>query len=669
MGSFVSYHTLKQINCLRRVIGSACFFLLVLGAISELDAQVNLNVDSQLLALKKLPQDTNRVNSYLKLGKAYNSLGVYDSAIYFGTHALQLSQKLKFTRGVAVSNVDVAVGYWYVGNYSQALSMNYKALDIFDSIGDQKGIAQVYNNMGIVYASQENFAKALECYFKTLTIKKELGDSKGMGSTLINIGATYDKLKEFDKSFAYYREALVIKLSMKDEKGEAICLMNIGLVYSNMENNDSALFYYNRSLELRRKINDRRGIVSSLGSLGQAHVSLHNYSLAEQLLIEADSISNSIGTLDLTKSIWLQLSILYDSTNRPVQALVAYKKYTKLKDSINLQEAQRGADKLEMNYKFEKERLALQKEQEKKDALAAEADKRQMVWIIGVSTVLVVVTFFSLFLFTRLRIIRKQKGIIERQKILVEERSREVSDSIAYAKRIQYTLLAHDTLLRENLPEHFVLFQPKDIVSGDFYWGTVLGSRFYLAVCDSTGHGVPGAFMSLLNISFLNEAITEKKIVQPNLILDYVREKLIGSVSLDGAQDGMDGTLFCIDKQSHQVTYASANSSPLLVTDNGIVDCASDKMPIGKGEKMTPFQLHTIKPQAGEMLYLFTDGFADQFGGEKGKKFRHSQLKERLSTNKHLAVDQQKEELQSVFDQWKGELEQVDDVLIIGIRF
>nr|MBA3665947.1 SpoIIE family protein phosphatase [Bacteroidota bacterium] len=196
--------------------------------------------------------------------------------------------------------------------------------------------------------------------------------------------------------------------------------------------------------------------------------------------------------------------------------------------------------------------------------------------------------------------IEKQKDQIEHQKQLVEEKQKEIVDSITYAKRIQYALLAHGELLQKNLKDLFILFQPKDIVSGDFYWATSVTSAqnptgnnelFYLAVCDSTGHGVPGAFMSLLNISFLNEAINEKKIYSPDLILNYVRQRLIDNLSQDGARDGMDGILICFNQADKTITYAAANNAPLLYRNNSLIDLPYNKMPVGKGEKLEPFTL------------------------------------------------------------------------------
>lgn len=255
---------------------------------------------------------------------------------------------------------------------------------------------------------------------------------------------------------------------------------------------------------------------------------------------------------------------------------------------------------------------------------------------------------------------------INHQKLLIEEKQKEIVDSINYARRIQYTLLAHDEILKQNLNDFFVLFAPKDIVSGDFYWAIKKDSRFYLCLGDSTGHGVPGAFMSLLNISFLNEAINEKNIHEPNQIFNYVREKLISHISYEGQQDGMDGILICIEKD--KITYASANNKPVIIRSGNLVELPTDKMPVGKSMKTDSFNLYSIPKQPDDILYLFTDGFSDQFGGEKGKKFKYKQLHEKFTELANINLNDQKAILEKTFIEWKGNLEQVDDVCVIGVR-
>ncbi len=283
------------------------------------------------------------------------------------------------------------------------------------------------------------------------------------------------------------------------------------------------------------------------------------------------------------------------------------------------------------------------------------------------------------FIRRRERQLRKEKEVLEtkvtertfelqQEKEKVTAAHKDIRDSINYAKRIQYALLAHDELLQANLSQHFILFKPKDVVSGDFYWATRQGEKFYLAVCDSTGHGVPGAFMSLLNISFLNEAIIEKKMEQPGEVFDYVRRRLIENISQEGGQDGMDAILACFDRASNTITYAAAHNAPLIVRNKEFLQPETDKMPVGKGEKQDHFRTRTIEAQPGDMLYLYTDGFADQFGGPAGKKFKETNLRTLLASIAHLPVEEQKLQLDETFENWRGELEQIDDTLVIGVR-
>lgn len=272
------------------------------------------------------------------------------------------------------------------------------------------------------------------------------------------------------------------------------------------------------------------------------------------------------------------------------------------------------------------------------------------------------------------KVIERTAEVVQ-QKDIIEHKQKEILDSIQYAKRIQQTILAHDDFLKKYLPEHFVLFKPKDIVSGDFYWATKPvffpkgKEQFYLAVCDSTGHGVPGAFMSLLNIAFLNEAINEKKITAPHEVFNHVRKRLISSVSKDGAQDGMDGILLCLDLAHRSVIYSAAHNRPILIRNGEIVEHPADKMPIGMGVRSDTFTVHTIQVQPGDSLYLYTDGYADQFGGAKGKKFKYKNLNDLLLSNCQRSPNEQREILDRTFEEWKGELEQIDDVCLIGLRF
>ena len=265
----------------------------------------------------------------------------------------------------------------------------------------------------------------------------------------------------------------------------------------------------------------------------------------------------------------------------------------------------------------------------------------------------------------------------------LEEKQKEIFDSIRYARKIQDNILASAELLHENLPDYFVYFNPKDIVSGDFYWGINAVTRkdirsqipenkngvFYLAVCDSTGHGIPGAFMSLLNVSFLNEAITEKHLHEPNDIFNYVRHSLVKTFTNEENKDGMDGILLKIEQGHNIISFAAGNNKPILVRDNTYICLEADKMAIGKGIRTEPFNLYTIEIQPNDMLYLISDGFPDQFGGDLNKKYKYKNLYDYLLSIHTLALSEQKNALSDEFDRWKGANDQVDDVIVFGIRF
>lgn len=260
------------------------------------------------------------------------------------------------------------------------------------------------------------------------------------------------------------------------------------------------------------------------------------------------------------------------------------------------------------------------------------------------------------------------------QSAIIEEKNKDILSSIHYAKRIQRALLASDTLLKNHLPEYFILYKPKDIVSGDFYWADEApDGKFLLLTGDCTGHGVPGAFMSLLNISIMHELTFSHQLSRPDLLLNTQRDAIIMSLNPEGAdeqsKDGMDCILCSFDFPNKKVEFALSNN-PLWILRNGeIIEYKPDKQPVGlyEGEKKD-FTLHSASIQTGDIIYTFTDGFADQFGGPKGKKYKYSQLKEKLLSINSERMDEQKCILEKTFEDWKGDLEQVDDVLIIGIK-
>jgi serine phosphatase RsbU (regulator of sigma subunit)/Tfp pilus assembly protein PilF len=651
------------------------------------------------------------------------------AAIECYNKCLSIQAEIADSNGMAVSLNNMGLAYFNLGNINKAVELYERSRTLCERIGNYGNLASTLNNLGIIYHNQGEIPKALEYYATSLKIYEKNGDIAAAGNTLNNMGAIYDNQGENAKGMEYYQKGLKLREQAKDKFGIASslnniahlfkkegnsakaleyfqkslalyeeienklgvagCLNYIGIIYEDQGDLKKAMGYFEKSLKIQEEIENKDGLTYSLNNISDLYQKQKLYSKALNYAQRSMAISRELGYPANLRNAARQLADIYSATNNYKLAFENYKFYVKMRDSIVNVETRKSSIKSHLKYEFEKkaiadsikaadEQLAAAVKLEASEAKLKQ-EKTQRAALYGG---LVLVLVFAGFMFNRFKVTQKQKYIIEAkeqetqkqneiisvQKDLVEEKQKEILDSINYAKRIQHTLLAHTDFLDEHLPEYFVYFNPKDIVSGDFYWATERNGKFYLAVCDSTGHGVPGAFMSLLNISFLNEVINEKGVEQPNEILNLVRQRLIDNISREGQKDGFDGILVCIDKKEMLVTYAAANNRPVLVHGSSLQELNADRMPVGMGERKESFTLYETKIEQGDILYLYTDGYADQFGGPKGKKFKYKPLNELLFANASIDMKEQKEKLEQQFIAWRGGQEQVDDVCVIGIR-
>ena len=572
--------------------------------------------------------------------------------------------------------------YSQSGNYLAALECGETAFKLLTELNNEEGLSYIYSSISTVYFYMKQEDKSLLYAHKGFSIEKRIRPPSTHGTTYANIALFHINLKKFDSAEVYLNKGLKIFIENKDTINIQNVYYNLGIADSYRNKCENALTYFKNALAFAIHLQDEVLITRCNNAIANCYFKLNNAKEGLYFIELAYNLSKKIKVISLKKEICFNYYRLLKLNNQFEKALIIHEEFVIFNDSLNNVNVRKSIVKKTMELEYAVKEATLKIEQENEKIIAEKEKKQQQIILYSVCGVLIISLFFAFFIFNGLKKqrtankiislqkqeVERQKHTVEEQKQLIEEHQKETIDSINYAKRIQYALLANSDLLKQNLPEHFVLFNPKDIVSGDFYWATHHENKFYLAVCDSTGHGVPGAFMSLLNMGFLSEAIKEKGIYKPNEVLNYVRKRLIESIGNDGQQDGMDAILICIDNTNNSITYSAANNEPILIRKNEIIELPKDKMPVGKGEKTESFTLQTIEVNKGDVLYLYTDGYADQFGGPKGKKFKYKALNDLLLANSAKEPNEQLQILNQSFLNWRGDLEQVDDVCIIGIK-
>ena len=704
---------------------------------------------------------TSLAGAINNIGVIYNHKGDIPKTLEYYNKSLKILEELDEKKGIAVCLNNIGYVYYNKGDISKTLDYYHKSLNLLEDLGDKKEIATSLNNIGAVYDQQRNIPKALDYYHKSLKLREKIGDKQGMAASLNNIGVIYDNQRDIPEALEYYTKSLKLREKLGDKKGLSESLNNIGNIYDDQGNIQKALDYYTKSLKLREKLGDKQGIAESLNNIGNVfdkhgnipkameyykkglelreelgekkglaeslksiggiYLKQHNLVEAQYYVEKSLKIARELGYPTNIRNAANLLSQVYEKqasspqtsllrkSELGLEALAMYQLFVSMSDSVNSEESKKASAQQHAKYEYEKQKAIDDAEHEKLIAIEKEAKAKQKVITYATAGGLGLAAIFLIFVVNRLQVTRKQKTIIEekekethKQKEIIEEKHKEITDSINYAERIQRSFMATNEMLDQHLKNYFVFFRPKDVVSGDFYWaGELNNGNFAFSVADSTGHGVPGAIMSILNISSLEKSI--EKETAPDQILNQTRKIIIDRLRKDGSpeggKDGMDCSLLVINQDRTQLSFAAANnpvfilrpiviareertkqsakneqiaSLPTVVRNDGsfeLLEFKPDKMPVGKHDNDTEsFTLHTTTLKKGDIIYALTDGFPDQFGGDKGKKYMIKNLKELLMQIAHLPMLEQEQKLAEEFNKWKGSNEQVDDVCIIGVR-
>jgi serine phosphatase RsbU (regulator of sigma subunit) len=592
--------------------------------------------------------------------------------------------------------------------------------------------SRTLGNIGVLYDEQGEYQKALNYYFKALKIDEKVGNKKVIASKLGNIGVAYKNLASalsnsslnrnkkdslIQLALKYYFKALKIDEEFKNKANMALWNGNIGALYHDIGKIDLALQYYQKALKLDTELGNTSNIATWLGNIGSSYLDKSNYKEAFHYLFQSLSLSHSTGSMIDIKSQYEHLSKLYEKSTSPlpdtiggvllnfeqmrIQSLYYYKRSIGIRDTLFNQENRKQLVQKEMNYEFEKKEAATKAKNDKQKAIAAAENRRQKIIIYFVVFGFLFVLLFAVFILYTLNITRKQKHLIEEQKTLVDEANEElnqqneeiasqkdeierqrdlmivqnkkITDSIEYARFIQQALFTSHEILDQCNIRNFIFFKPKSIISGDFYWFKQIHNYIYFAAADSTGHGVPGAFMSVLGISLLNEIIGKRDLNPPALVLNELRKKLIKSLNQNNpdtiTHDGMDISLCLLDMETLNLQFAGAYNPLILVRNNKVFEYLADQMPVGVHPKdKIDFTNHEILLQQNDMLYIASDGYASQFSESNLKKFGNKQFKELLIEINQNSLEMQMQQLETKFKDWQGNYEQIDDVLVLGIK-
>lgn len=611
-------------------------------------------------------------NAYSNIGLVRRRQGDLTLALEHYNKALAMQEEVGNEQGMGILYNNIGSILTDLGDIRQSLEYHHKSLKLYEKLGDMKGMSSSYNNIGIIHIGQGEKLLALDYFEKGLAIVEELGDKTFMASGYYNIGNIHSELKNYDKALSFHQRCLETLLEIGDQKGLSGTYNSLGSVYYSMGNNDLALDYFGKSVAAAEGIGDRKALTDAHNSLGNALFEIKGSS-AEGLAHALKSLdyAKELGFPEKIKNAAQTLTKIYRITGRYKEALEAYELYIDMRDSTVTQANKKELLRKQFEYDYDKKEALQAAEQEKKDAIAQEQLHKREVYLGAAAGITFLLGVMSLMAFFAYRAKSKVNVILEKKNHLIEEQKKEITDSILYAENIQRALMPQADVLQGIFPDSFILFQPKDIVSGDFYWMAEHNGTVFLAVGDCTGHGVPGAMLSVIGLNSLNRCISDLGLFRPKDVLMQMTLDLLVTFEGAGAQvrDGMDIALCAIDLKSMTLTYAGANNPLWIARNDEMLILKAARRAVGYHDGLAAFEQEEVALQKGDSIYLSSDGFQDQMGGPNDKKYMTRKFRELLLSTSTLPMNQQHQAVLQEFSAWKGDSEQTDDVCVMGVRF
>jgi serine phosphatase RsbU (regulator of sigma subunit) len=600
------------------------------------------------------------------------------SALKCSERALVLSQEINYKSGEgrAANNLGNILGSQ--GKYSISLNYYQHALAIRDSLNDLKGVASTLNNIANIYQIQRLFTEALQYVRKSLAVRVSIKDSLGISLAHQALGNIYNGMQQSDSAIYHMRIALNFANALQNDLLISDGYSNLGGAFGYKQQFDSAGYYLNRAIELKKQIGDKINLPTSMYSYISTILLPYNR-LNEAIAMgeEGLKIAEEVHSAESVFQMQFLLSGIYALTGDFKKAYDLTIRAQLLKDSVQSRSVLEKITKMEMQAQFD--------QQLKEQSFREQAQERevflQRIALMMALIALFVSMFFGWSFFRQSKIrkkanqelvelnssILKQNELIQLQQEGLSSQHKTITDSIQYASRIQQAILPAHSEFNQLFPKGSIWYLPKDVVSGDFYWTERVQEYTFLVIGDGTGHGVPGAFMSLIGINLLNEVILKDKILDPDRILFEIDRLLRNTLhSTDGRemQDGMDMAIIRIGP-GNEILFSGA-SRPLWVLSKGeLAEYKTSHYSLGGMLKLEKeFNSISVPTQAGDFLISFTDGITDQFGGDNKRKITSQGLRNLLHSSTYSDSDSLVDSIQQYYFQWKGETRQIDDIVV-----
>lgn len=606
-----------------------------------------------------------------------------DSFLHYAKMTLKLAEsKPELAALESEAHYHLGEAYSTKDDYHNALKHFMKAVENVEE--EHKGRMEylaVINQIGLLHYNMGEYDKAIAAYHDIL----EHTDSTHYNvlSTMYNnIGGVFFKQKKFDKAIDYFEKSMHFRERMNvPQEDFAAAYNNLGTCYKEVGRYPEALEYLLKAIQLQQKTGSLPGLANSYQNIASVYHKMNRKQLAMEYLDKAEAAADSSKIMSLQIGVYRAISKTNEKFGNFQRALEYAEKAQVLKDSLKLDENRQAIAALESQYEVERQAVELDA-LKKQQLLSQEVERRQKranMFLIGGLALTLLLGVFVLAGFIRKkkdnRLITEQKELVESQKIIVETQKEEILDSIKYARQLQDNTLPSLAPLKQHFEEHFVLYLPKDIVSGDFYWvGEPQNSTYpwvLFGVGDCTGHGVPGALLTMMAQNYFQTSLRDKSVTNIGEILGFIDQwfkRLISKEGSSGHNHGMDAALCAYNLENGELHFAGARNPLVVVREGEMQIYKGDKRGIGETHHEGMFTDQVIPISKGDTIYMFSDGFVDQFGGVKGKKLKLKAFRELILDNHKRPMQEQWETYLNFYNEWKGTLEQIDDVCVLGVR-